>query len=138
MAHTSNWLTTQATSGTSFHFVTTAIASMVKCFGSTGLWSAQQIPKIFFGNPSQTSLIVATIGDALLKTDSPIRCQPRGPWASLHSRLKGAGKKLMSKTVQKGRDAKTGRYISIEEANRRPSTTVVEKVKVGPTKHRNK
>lgn len=47
-------------------------------------------------------------------------------------------KRLMSKTVQKGRDAKTGRFISIEEANRRPSTTVVEKVKVGPTKHRNK
>lgn len=44
----------------------------------------------------------------------------------------------MSKTVQKGRDAKTGRFISIEEANRRPNTTVVEKVKVGPTKHRNK
>ncbi len=44
----------------------------------------------------------------------------------------------MSKTVQKGRDAKTGRFIPIEEANRRPSTTVVEKVKVGPVKHRNK
>ena len=42
----------------------------------------------------------------------------------------------MSKTVQKGHDARTGRFISIEEANRRPSTTVVEKVKVGPTKHR--
>lgn len=42
----------------------------------------------------------------------------------------------MSKTVQKGRDAKTGCFIPIEEANRRPSTTVVEKVKVGPTKHR--
>ena len=34
----------------------------------------------------------------------------------------------MSKTVQKGRDARTGRFIPIEEANRRPSTTVVEKV----------
>ena len=44
----------------------------------------------------------------------------------------------MSKTVPKGRDAKTGKFIPIKEANRRPSTTVVEKVKVGPTKHRNK
>ena len=44
----------------------------------------------------------------------------------------------MSKTVEKGRDAKTGRFIPIKEAERRPSTTVVEKVKVGPTKHRNK
>ncbi len=42
----------------------------------------------------------------------------------------------MAKTVDKGRDAKTGRFIPISEANRRPSTTVVEKVKVGPTKHR--
>lgn len=42
----------------------------------------------------------------------------------------------MAKTVQKGRDAKTGRFISIEEANRRPDTTVVEKLKVGPIKHR--
>lgn len=49
-----------------------------------------------------------------------------------------AGKSTpMSKTVQKGRDARTGRFISIEEANRRPSTTVIEKVKVGPTKHHN-
>lgn len=42
----------------------------------------------------------------------------------------------MSRTVQKGRDAGTGRFIPIEEANRRPGTTVIEKVKVGPTKHR--
>lgn len=42
----------------------------------------------------------------------------------------------MSKTVEKGRDAKTGRFIPIEEAKRRPSTTVIEKVKVGPIKHR--
>ena len=42
----------------------------------------------------------------------------------------------MSKTVQKGRDARTGRFIPIEEANRHPNTTVVEKVKVGPIKHR--
>lgn len=57
-------------------------------------------------------------------------------WTSIHSNLKGAGKLPMSKTVQKGRDAKTGRFISIEEANRRPDTTVVEKLKVGPIKHR--
>lgn len=44
----------------------------------------------------------------------------------------------MSKTVEKGRDARTGRFIPIKEAERRPATTVVEKVKVGPTKHRNK
>lgn len=63
------------------------------------------------------------------------KCQTRRPWASLHNHLKGAGKVPMSKSVQKGRDAKTGRFIPIEEANRRPSTTVIEKVKVGPTKH---
>lgn len=44
----------------------------------------------------------------------------------------------MARTVKKGRDAKTGRFIPIEEAERRPATTVVEKVKVGPVKHRNK
>lgn len=44
----------------------------------------------------------------------------------------------MSKTVEKGRDAKTGRFIPIKEAEKRPATTVIEKVKVGPTKHRNK
>ena len=43
----------------------------------------------------------------------------------------------MSKTVEKGRDAKTGRFIHIEEANRRSSTTVVEKVKVGATNNSN-
>lgn len=64
-----------------------------------------------------------------------IRRLTRRPWTSLHNHLKGAGKVPMSKTVQKGRDARTGRFIPIEEANRRPSTTVVEKVKVGPTKH---
>jgi hypothetical protein len=42
----------------------------------------------------------------------------------------------MAKTIKIGRDARTGRFISIEEANRRPSTTVIEKVKVGPIKHR--
>ena len=41
----------------------------------------------------------------------------------------------MAKTIQIARDARTGRFIPIEEAIRRPSTTVVEKVKVGPIKH---
>lgn len=42
----------------------------------------------------------------------------------------------MSKTVKKGRSAKTGQFVSIEYAQKHPSTTVVEKVKVGSTKHR--
>lgn len=42
----------------------------------------------------------------------------------------------MSKTVEKGRDAKTGQFVSISYAQKHPSTTVMEKVKVGPTKHR--
>lgn len=42
----------------------------------------------------------------------------------------------MAKTVRKGRDAKTGKFIPIREAKRRPSTTVVEKVKVGRPKKR--
>lgn len=42
----------------------------------------------------------------------------------------------MAKTVDKGRSAKTGQFESIEYAQKHPSTTVVEKVKVGPTKRR--
>lgn len=42
----------------------------------------------------------------------------------------------MARTVEKGRSAKTGQFVSIEYAQKHPSTTVVEKVKVGPTKHR--
>ena len=42
----------------------------------------------------------------------------------------------MSKTVEKARSAETGRFIPMEEAVKQPKTTVVEKVKVGPTKHR--
>ena len=42
----------------------------------------------------------------------------------------------MARTVKKGRDAKTGQFIPIKEAQKRPSTTVIEKVKVGPTKKR--
>lgn len=54
------------------------------------------------------------------------------------SRSKTKNVKIMAKTVDKGRDAKTGRFIPIKEAERRPATTVIEKVKVGPTKKRNK
>lgn len=42
----------------------------------------------------------------------------------------------MAKTVEKGRSAKTGQFVPIDYAQKHPSTTVVEKVKVGPTKHR--
>lgn len=44
--------------------------------------------------------------------------------------------KSMAKTVEKGRSAKTGQFVSIEYAQKHKSTTVVEKVKVGPTKRR--
>ena len=37
---------------------------------------------------------------------------------------------------QRGRSAKTGQFVPIEYAQKHPDTTVVEKVKVGPTKHR--
>jgi hypothetical protein len=42
----------------------------------------------------------------------------------------------MAKTSKRGRDAGTGRFVSIKEANRRPKTTVIETIKVGPTKKR--
>ena len=42
----------------------------------------------------------------------------------------------MAKIVDKGRSAKTGQFVSIEYAQKHPSTTVVEKVKAGPTKRR--
>lgn len=42
----------------------------------------------------------------------------------------------MSKTVEKARDAGTGRFVTKEYAKSHPSRTVVEKVKVGPIKHR--
>ena len=46
--------------------------------------------------------------------------------------------KDMSKTSERGRDAGTGRFIPVKEAEKRKDTAVVEKIKVGPTKHRNK
>lgn len=42
----------------------------------------------------------------------------------------------MAKTSERGRDAKTGRFIPVKEAERRKNTAVVEKIKVGPIKHR--
>ena len=42
----------------------------------------------------------------------------------------------MSKTVEKARDAGTGKFVTKDYANSHPKTTVVEKVKVGPTKRR--
>jgi len=41
----------------------------------------------------------------------------------------------MAKTPHKiGRDAKTGEYIPVKEAERRPGTTVVETIKPAPKK----
>jgi len=42
----------------------------------------------------------------------------------------------MSKTSKRGRSAKTGKFVTEEFAKNHPSTTVVEKIKVGPTKKR--
>lgn len=42
----------------------------------------------------------------------------------------------MARTVEKGRDAGTGKFVTIDYANKHPKTTVVEKIKVGPTKKR--
>ena len=39
-----------------------------------------------------------------------------------------------SGTHQSGRDAKTGHFIPVSEARRRPSTTVVETIKNPPKK----
>lgn len=40
----------------------------------------------------------------------------------------------MATTRKIGRDARTGEYIPVKEAEKRPSTTVVETIKVKPTK----
>ncbi len=40
----------------------------------------------------------------------------------------------MGTTRKIGRDARTGRYIPVKEAQRRPATTVVETVKPKPKK----
>ena len=41
---------------------------------------------------------------------------------------------MAAKSRKVGRDAKTGRFIPVKEAKRRPSTTVVETIK--PTKRK--
>jgi len=43
-----------------------------------------------------------------------------------------AGKKSGESRI--GRDAKTGQFISVKEAQRRPKTTVVETIRRGKTK----
>ena len=44
----------------------------------------------------------------------------------------------MARTSERGRDAGTGRFIPVKESERRKETAVVEKIKVGPTKHHKK
>jgi len=46
-----NWWITPPISGTSFRSVMIATVSRVQSSTSEVRWSAQQIPKIFFGNP---------------------------------------------------------------------------------------
>ena len=36
---------------------------------------------------------------------------------------------MMAKTMKIGRDAKTGHFMPVKEAGKRPSTTVVETIK---------
>jgi hypothetical protein len=42
----------------------------------------------------------------------------------------------MAKTVDKPRSAVDGRFVTMQYAEKHPNETVVEKVKVGPIKHR--
>lgn len=42
----------------------------------------------------------------------------------------------LSKTTRIARSAKTGKFVPRDYAEKNPDTTVVEKVKVGPAKHR--
>lgn len=42
--------------------------------------------------------------------------------------------KVMPKIKKIGRDAITGRFIPINEAKKRPKSTVIEKIKVGRAK----
>lgn len=43
----------------------------------------------------------------------------------------------MAKTSERGRSAITGQFVTKDYAANHPNTTVVEKVKVGPVKHKN-
>lgn len=42
----------------------------------------------------------------------------------------------MAKTSERGRSAITGQFVSMNYAASHPNTTIVVKIKVGPTKHR--
>lgn len=42
----------------------------------------------------------------------------------------------MAKTSERGRSAINGQFVTKDYAASHPDTTVVEKIKVGPTKHR--
>lgn len=42
----------------------------------------------------------------------------------------------MAKTSERGRNAINGQFVPMDYAASHPDTTVVEKIKVGPTKHR--
>ena len=42
----------------------------------------------------------------------------------------------MAKTSRRVRSSETGRFVPMKEAKVHPDKTVVEKVKVGPVKHR--
>lgn len=42
----------------------------------------------------------------------------------------------MARKSTRVRDAKTGKFVPNKEAQKRPSTTVTETIKVGPTKKR--
>lgn len=42
----------------------------------------------------------------------------------------------MARTIEKARDAGTGKFVPISYAETHPKTTVIEKVKVGPPKRR--
>lgn len=45
---------------------------------------------------------------------------------------KGKGAKSSGSTITRGRDAKTGQFISVKETKQRPATTVVETMKKAP------
>ena len=42
--------------------------------------------------------------------------------------------KAKPNTVRRGRDARTGQWIPLEEAKKRPATTVIERIPLPPKK----
>ena len=42
----------------------------------------------------------------------------------------------MARTSERARSAINGQFVPMDYAEKHPKTTVVEKLKVGPTKHR--